>query len=350
MLTPTAPTVGGALQGAANEASAGFSGGPVAGGNRCAMAEPGPADRQAQGVAPPLVSVALPVYNAGKYLRMAVASIVCQTFTDWELLIIDDGSTDSALETIRDLVDVRFRIFRDGTNKGIAARLNEAMDVARGCYFARMDADDVSYPERFARQIEALRQDPMLDLVAVRAMTIDESDTPTGLFPYALSHDEICARPWRGFYFPHPTWMGKMTWFRKNRYTLPAPYFCEDQELLLRSYSESRFGTVDEILFGYRIRGPVDRRKLAKTRKVLFGAQWRHFTASGQWPFALLSMLAFIGRISLDHLKILRLRFSPGPAGPVPSGVLLRWQSVLARLADRPGQHSQQHTVSFSRE
>lgn len=138
------------------------------------MTEPLPG--QAQGGEPPLVTVAMPVYNAGKYLRLAVLSIVRQTFTNWELLVIDDGSTDNALQDIADIDDARIRIFRDGGNRGLAARLNEAADMARGRYLARMDQDDVSYPERFARQLAALQNDPELDLVATRAITIDEND------------------------------------------------------------------------------------------------------------------------------------------------------------------------------
>ena len=110
-------------------------------------------NEQIQSSLPALVTVAMPVYNAGKYLRLSVLSIVKQTFTNWELLIIDDGSTDDALKDIADIKDARIRIFRDGTNKGLAARLNEAVNLAQGYYFARMDQDDVSYPERFARQI-----------------------------------------------------------------------------------------------------------------------------------------------------------------------------------------------------
>ena len=87
----------------------------------------------------PLVTVAMPIFNAGSYLRLAVLSIVRQTFADWELLIIDDGSTDNALQDIADIRDHRIRILRDGENKGLAARLNEAIDLACGSYFACMD-------------------------------------------------------------------------------------------------------------------------------------------------------------------------------------------------------------------
>lgn len=292
---------------------------------------------QAQGNKPPLLTVAMPVYNAGKYLRLAVLSIVGQTFTDWELLVIDDGSTDNALQGIADIGDARIRILRDGANKGLAARLNEAADMAKGRYFARMDQDDVSYPERFARQIAALQNDPELDLVATRAIVIDENDHATGLFPYAISHEEICARPWRGFYLPHPTWMGRIEWFRKHRYTVPGPYFCEDQELLLRSYRESRLGTLDEILFAYRIRSKVNWQKLSRTRRTVFIAQLRRFAKLGLWHFALLATAAFVAKLGSDLLARLgRGAFQPG-RDIVDDTVILKWHEILDGLATESG-------------
>lgn len=288
---------------------------------------------QSQGSEPPLVTVAMPVYNAGKYLRLAVRSIVKQSFTSWELLIIDDGSTDDALQDIAGIDDVRIKIFRDDGNRGLAARLNEAADMARGQYFARMDQDDVSYPARFERQVEALQNDPKLDLVATRAITIDENDQATGLFPYAIVHEEICAQPWRGFYLPHPTWMGRTEWFRKHRYTEPGPYFCEDQELLLRSYRNSRFGTLDEILFAYRIRSKVNWQKLAKTRRTVFVAQWRYFASQRLWSFEFLAAAAFAAKTVSDLWKRLSgATFQPG-RGTVNNAAVLEWRKILGNLA-----------------
>ena len=286
----------------------------------------------------PLVTVAMPVFNAGEYLRLAVLSIVRQTFTDWELLIIDDGSTDNALQDIADISDSRIRVLRDGANRGLAARLNEAIDLARGRYLARMDQDDVSYPDRFARQIEALRNGTTLDLVAVRAVTISDDNKVSRIFPCALSHKEFCARPWMGFYLPHPTWMGKIEWFRKYRYTVPGPYFCEDQELLLRSYRESRFGMVDEILFAYRVRSRINWRKLFKTQQTMLRIQLRHFIGARRLGFALLAISAFIGRIVRDLFAALRqilyqTRQVPAAAD---SAVSSQWCEVLKGLTERP--------------
>jgi len=280
-----------------------------------------------------LVTVAMPVYNAGRYLRLAVLSIVRQSFANWELLIIDDGSTDNALQSIADINDVRIRILRDGQNKGLAARLNECIDLARGKYFARMDQDDVSYPERLMRQVISLNENPVLDLVAARAITIDENSKATGLFPSVLTHDEICARPWLGFYFPHPTWMGKIGWFRKYRYSIPGPYFCEDQELLLRSYRNSKFGTIDEVLFAYRIREKVDQRKLAKTRWTTLKVQLRHFASSNLWHFVLLAMAAFLGKVSSDLLKMMGIGMFKPRRDIVDDTVVVMWNKILFGLA-----------------
>jgi glycosyltransferase involved in cell wall biosynthesis len=284
----------------------------------------------------PLVTVAMPVYNAGKYLRLAVLSIVRQTFTNWELLIIDDGSTDNAFKDIADIDDERIKIFRDSVNRGLAARLNEAVDLARGRYFARMDGDDVSYPERFARQVAALQNNPELDLVATRAITIDENNQATGLFPFAISHDEICARPWRGFYFPHPTWMGKTEWFRKYRYAEPGSFCCEDQELLLRSYSDSQLGTLDEILFAYRIRSIIDWQKLARTRCTVIIVQWRHFASLNLWYFLVLANVAFIGKIINDFLRKISVSTFQSEHHIADDAVLFKWNKIFDDLITKP--------------
>lgn len=296
------------------------------------------ADRDAPGCLRPLVTVAMPVYNAGKYLRLAVLSIIKQTFTDWELLIIDDGSTDNALQGIADINDTRIRIYQDGVNKGLAARLNECIDLARGQYFARMDQDDVSFPERFEQQLRVLQGDPTLDMVAVRAITISGDDRFTGWLPCAATQQEITAKPWRGFYLPHPSWMGKTDWFRRYRYMIPGPYFCEDQELLLRSYDKSQFAVIAEPLFAYRIRDGINWRKLINTRKSVVQVQLRHFFAQGQWNYAALAIMTFFGRLFSDFLKAIAGN-APSRISPESDKASLRWQSVLNFIEKPEGQN-----------
>jgi hypothetical protein len=205
--------------------------------------------------------------------------------------------------------------------------------MARGEYFARMDSDDVSYPERFAQQIEVLQNDSNLDLVAARAIAINERGQVTGMFPYAISHEEICHQPWRGFYFPHPTWMGKTQWFRAHRYAVPAPYCCEDQELLLRSYRSSRFVTLNEVLLAYRIRSKVDWQKLAKTRRAIVTFQLRYFSSMKLWHFAVLAIASYAAKTCRDlSKKSWGATFYPG--FNIPADVMVhKWHNVLDGLA-----------------
>lgn len=282
----------------------------------------------------PLITIAMPIYNAGGYLRPAVISVLQQTIADWELIIIDDGSSDGAAEGIGDLRDSRIRVLRDGLNKGLAARLNEAIDLARGRFFARMDQDDISYPERLAAQLAMLERNPEIDLCVVRCMAIDADDEPVGAMPYALAHEALCANPWRGFYLPHPTWFGRIEWFRRHRYASPGPYFCEDQELLLRSYRVSRFACTPEILFAYRVRNRINWGKSVRTRKTLLGLQLRHF----DFRFGLYAAAAFAGRIALDALNALAQNlgsrgFHRHSAVAIETGEMLRWREISSQLA-----------------
>ena len=253
----------------------------------------------------PLVTVAMPVYNAGQHLRNAVMSIINQSYTHWELIIIDDGSTDHAIESLNDIDDIRIKIIQDGVNKGLAGRLNQIIDMANGDFIARMDQDDISYPERFLLQLKLLIDNADLDLVAGRAIRISENNQPLGYLPFFLNTRSVSSKPWLGIYMPHPTWMGRVGWFRKHRYASPAPYFCEDQELLLRSYESSQFSLVDEVVLAYRVRDSVPLKKLFKVRWALLKMQSSFFYHKRSYVYLLFSVLSFIFRLlkNLFHIK-----------------------------------------------
>jgi len=248
----------------------------------------------------PLLTVAMPVFNGGTQLRLALLSIFRQSFTNWELILIDDGSTDGSVEGVTDIVDSRVRIVRDGFNKGLAARLNEAIDLARGDYFARMDQDDISHPERFSKQLAILQGGQSLDLVGTRCVTISENDTLLGDLPGCEMHNELCQRPWLGFHLPHPTWMGRTAWFRQHRYTVPGPYCCEDQEMLLRTHSVSHFYVLPEYLLAYRLRDRFNFAKAWRTRKTLYQIQQAYFIYRKDYWRAALALIGFCLRVAKD--------------------------------------------------
>ena len=118
----------------------------------------------------PEVSVLLPVRDGARTLALAMLSVLEQSFGDFELLVLDDGSVDASSDIALRFGDPRVRLLRDGMKQGLAARLNQGIDAAAGRYIARMDADDLCFPERFARQVERLNADSSLDLVACRTL------------------------------------------------------------------------------------------------------------------------------------------------------------------------------------
>ncbi len=112
----------------------------------------------------PLVSVVLPVYNGAETIRNAVESIFSQTLEDFELIVIDDGSTDNTSEILKSMNDDRLIVLYQ-ENKGIVPSLNRGIEIAKGKYIARMDADDVSQPERLEKQVSFLESNPTYGIV-----------------------------------------------------------------------------------------------------------------------------------------------------------------------------------------
>jgi glycosyltransferase involved in cell wall biosynthesis len=112
----------------------------------------------------PLVSILVPVFNAGEYLRPAVKSVLDQTYRDLEIIIVDDGSTDDCIRSVGDLQDDRVRLLRQA-NAGVAETFNRAMELATGCYYAVQGADDLSHPRRIELQVHYLEGHPELAAV-----------------------------------------------------------------------------------------------------------------------------------------------------------------------------------------
>jgi glycosyltransferase involved in cell wall biosynthesis len=179
-----------------------------------------------------------------------IRSILEQTLADWELILVDDGSSDATIAAIEEFQDERIRILVDGQWRGLPTRLNEAVDAARAPFIARMDGDDIAYPERLERQMSYLTAHPEVDLVGASGMVFDGAGNAVGARRAPERHEQIC-RGVHGFYMIHPTFFGRTAWFRNNRYD-PRMKRAQDQELLFRTHRHSRFANVPEILLGYR--------------------------------------------------------------------------------------------------
>ena len=261
----------------------------------------------------PAVSIGLPFLNAGATLSAAVRSILAQTFTDWELILLDDGSSDDSLAIARSFVDPRIRVVSDGCNQGISHRLNQAVRMARGQYFFRMDGDDLAFPERLQRQHDFLVQHPEVDLVASNAVFFKHAEDVLGILKVAGHHAGIVARPHAGFYMPHPSWAGRRQWFADNPYN-PDFNGAEDQELLYRTCRSSVFACIEEPLICYRETGR-DFAKMFKRRKTLARAMLIGAHRRGQVADMVRVSLFFVVKVVADFANVklgivpLRTRF-----------------------------------------
>jgi glycosyltransferase involved in cell wall biosynthesis len=284
----------------------------------------------------PEVSVLLPVRDGARTLALAMVSVLEQSFSDFELLLLDDGSVDASPDIALRFGDPRVRLLRDGRKLGLAARLNQGIDLATGRYIARMDADDVCFPDRLARQVTRLDTENSLDLVACRVLDFDDSGSATGLRPYRLSHEALCAQPWNGFYLVHPSWMGRTDWFRRYRYRTPELVRAQDQELLLRAYPYSRFAVLDEILLGYRT-GPAALGKTLSARRCLLAAQIGEFAQRGQWRNLLLAPLATGLKLPRDLLFATAAgrRWRDRRGGTISPEIEHAWNALLGSLCRR---------------
>ena len=275
----------------------------------------------------PLLTIALPVFNAGQFLSTAIESIISQTYTHWELIIIDDGSTDGCFDCTSNLSDSRIKVLRDGHNKGITTRLNEIIDLAKGDYLVRMDADDVAFPHRLAMQLDFLLTNQKIDLVSSRAITFIGGQVQ-GQLPFRGTHQAICAKPWNGFYMPHPTWMGRIEWFKKHRYFVPEVKYAEDQELLLRSYPSSCFASINEPLLAYRLRSKIAIKGSLKARKNLLLVQIDIFTKRYQWVNLFLAIVIYVIKCFVDVLIFIGVRKRQVIASQIPKDILNEWQQL----------------------
>jgi len=282
---------------------------------------------------PPVVSIAMAMRNAASSIALTLQSVIGQTFADWELLLIDDGSSDDSVEVVKRFRDSRIALRCDGHHRGLATRMNEAVAAARGCYIARMDADDIAYPERIAKQVAYLDGHPEIDLLGTRAIIFDNAGAVVGQLPSRTNHQEIAARPWQGFYLAHPTWMGRSAWFRKYPYDPRLPK-AQDYDLLWRSHATSRFACLPEILLGYR----QERLSLAKTlatRNQVAQAALNFGKAHGEHLRPLFASMQQLAKAGVDALAILtglHYRLLRHRALPVAIREYEQWRQLWQRL------------------
>lgn len=201
----------------------------------------------------PSLSVILPIYNADRYLGESIDSILRQTYRDFELLALDDGSTDDSLKLLREFAAQDSRIIViSRKNLGLVATLNEGLAIAQAPLIARMDADDIAVPERFAQQVAYMQNYPQCVALGSAIRFIDQHGTPGAEASYPRSSEVMRRLISEGSMLAHPAVMMRKNAAVKAGGYRPAFQHAEDYDLWLRM---AEIGTIDnlpEVLLLYR--------------------------------------------------------------------------------------------------
>lgn len=203
----------------------------------------------------PLISIILPVYNASPYLPQCLNSVLSQTYQNWELIAVDDASTDNSLDILNSYAqkDSRLKILSHTPNQGIAPTLNQALKHAQGQFIARLDADDVMYPNRLQKQLNYLSNHPHTVVVGGQCNLIDTQDNLIGQKTFPLTHQKIYQLAFLRSPLQHPAIMinknllpDNFTWYHQNQ--VPA----EDLDLYFRLFQYGRAANLPDTIIQYR--------------------------------------------------------------------------------------------------
>ena len=201
----------------------------------------------------PEISVLLPVYNSEKYILEAINSILNQTFSNFELIIIDDGSTDTSEEIISKINDKRIVFEKNDTNKGLIYTLNKGIRLSRGSYIARMDADDFSVANRFEKQILEFEKDENLVVCGSFIKTFGNG-TEQYISHIPITNAQILASIFFTCPFAHPSVMIKKEALLQLEEAYREDYkHSEDYDLWSRLVFVGNSINIPEFLLNYRI-------------------------------------------------------------------------------------------------
>ena len=210
----------------------------------------------------PLVSVVMPVFNGEKYLAKAIESILAQTFTDFEFIIVDDGSRDRSAEIASSYaeLDERIRFVKLARNRGVADARNQGMAIASGDFIAPMDCDDVSLPERLQRQVDFLGRNHDIGVLGTGAQAVNEDLRPLFNFDLPQQHALIVFNLFVGSFFIHPSTMIRREALEAIGGYEPSRLTAVDTELWSRLMWRTRFANLPEKLLLYRRHDAQDHR------------------------------------------------------------------------------------------
>lgn len=211
------------------------------------------------------ITIAIPFYNAEDYLLEAIRSVFAQTYKDWELILIDDGSTDNSLKIATSVKDDRVRVLSDGKNKKLAGRLNEVTKLAKYDFIARMDADDLMVANRIEVQMKEFAENPDLDIVTTGVFSVLNNLELKGVRGNNFvnpSFDDIITKR---VGITHAALIARKSWYERNEYD-ESLKIAQDLDLWIRSSKKNdlKIKSIAIPLYVYREEDNVSLQKLIR--------------------------------------------------------------------------------------
>ena len=202
----------------------------------------------------PTISVIMSVYNEEATIAEAIESVIAQTYTDWEFIIINDCSTDRTLEILKRYArqQDRIRILENRHNLGLAASLNKGIKAAQGKYIARMDGDDVSYRERLEKQVAFMKDNPIVDVLGAGAELIDENGKTLAYTNLPETHDKLSANIHKICPFFHSSVIMRKEFLEQSGGYNDRFRRCQDFDLWSRMCRQATFHNLQEPLIRYQ--------------------------------------------------------------------------------------------------
>ena len=228
----------------------------------------------------PKLSVVMSCYNAQGTVQKAIDSIVNQSFTEFEFIIIDDASSDNTLEILSQYQkqDKRITILTNESNQGLSYSLNRGIQQARTPIIARMDADDISYSSRLQFQYDFMQDHPEVDILGTAVRYVDKSNKPVKTMSLPSEDRDIKKRVFRKTLVFHPTVMIRKEVYEQHGYYDPELRWAEDADLWYRLYDKVIFHNLSDVLLDYTIKSKINHKILTNNLRV----KWKNLNRRGK--------------------------------------------------------------------
>jgi len=261
----------------------------------------------------PRVSIVMAAYNEERDIEKAIESIITQTFTDWELIIVDDGSSDNTVSLIQGFAeqDSRIKLVCNESNQELSASLNIGVGLAKADLIARADADDINLPNRLAKQVEFMDANPDVDVLGTAAYLLDAEGRRVNAVVYPQSHAELTELSFVKNHFFHPSVIIRRRFFETAGLYDPGYPNAEDKEIWLRGLQAGcKYANLPDPLIEYSTDGFVKSwRSIRKHALSLFRMAKKLEVKRGYAMALLLS--AYTAAIKLKLYSPRSLRMGP---------------------------------------